>query len=112
MLEAREEARFLDEADHAGAIGLGMVRRQRRDRLLVAPHGVRRREVLLDRDVTVQDLVEREVDDAEAAFAEHANDLELADLRARRQRLADRLGLAARGRGDRRLPGVLLVFQP
>ena len=54
-------------------------------------------EVLLERDRSIQLVVERQVRDAEAARAEHADDLVLADAVALRQRR----GMLMRGHGIR-----------
>ena len=64
-------------------------RAHRHPRSFTAP-GERNRQVLLDGDLALQDVVEREIDDAEAADAKHADDLELAQPRAGPQRVVIR----------------------
>ena len=99
MVEAGEEARLVDEALQARlegvemALGLDHDRRRARD-----PRGHRRRHVLLDRDLALQRMVPGQVDDAEAALADQAGDLVVAQVGAERQRVAQRRGRRALGR--------------
>ena len=89
MVEAGEQARLVDEALQAGAEGVEMALRLDDDRRRAGDaRGHRRRHVLLDRDLALQRVVPGEVDDAEAAFADQAGDLVVAQLRAERQRVA------------------------
>jgi hypothetical protein len=112
MLEARKQSGFLDEARHARP---GRSRRdsaQGGDRLLRPAHGIRRGEMLLDRHVPVHLLIEGQVDDAEAALAQHAGDFRIRGPGARGQRLADCLVRSARGRSDCSSARFLIVVLP
>ena len=84
--KAMEGARLVDEAVEAPGEECPAPGGRRGD----APSGLAPRrvggEVLLERDRSVQLVVERQVRDAEAARTEHADDLVLADAVALRQR--------------------------
>jgi hypothetical protein len=98
MLELREEARFLHEAPAPGFERLLVLHRAQHDRVLVLAERELRGQVFLERDVTVQRVIEREVDDREPALAEDAFDLELEKPRAFRERVGVAGDVAALGR--------------
>ncbi|CAB3791560.1 hypothetical protein LMG28688_03328 [Paraburkholderia caffeinitolerans] len=93
MVELREQLRFVDEALEPGAEGVLVALRAHRD-IGAAGHarGERGRDVLLERHVAAQQRVPGEIDDAEAAFADQPDDLELGDARVDRQRLVGGFG--------------------
>src|SRR5205823_12205297 len=57
------------------------------------------RHVLLDGDAAHELAVDRQINDAETAFADHALDFELAQIEARSERIRRRVNAARRGRG-------------
>ena len=87
MVEAGEQARLVDERAQADRVGLGERARAHRDLRPGAARRERRRHVFLERHLALERMVVGQIDDAEAADAEHAQDLELAEARARRQRV-------------------------
>ena len=98
MVEAGEQPRLVDERAQADRVGLGERARAHRDLRPGAARGERGRHVFLERDLALERVVVGEVDDAEAADAEHAQDLELAEARAGRQARRGRCREAATGR--------------
>ena len=78
MVEAREHLRLEHEAAQPGAEGLAMRASARLHRAVVAARGQQSRHVFLDRHLALEVVVEGPVDDAEAADADQAADLELA----------------------------------
>ena len=96
MVEAREQPRLVDERAQADRVGLGEGARAHGDLRPLAARRERRRHVLLERDLALERVVLRQVDDAEAADAEHAHDLEFAEAGAWRKRVV----VGARRRGD------------
>ena len=85
MVEARQQPRLVDEGAQADGVGFGERARTNRDLRALAARRQRCRHVLLQRHLALERVVLRQVDDAEAADAEHAQDLEFAETRARRQ---------------------------
>jgi len=93
MIEAREQPGLAEERFEALGEGLGASAGAgaKRHRGPFAAPRQRRRHVLLDGDVALQHVVARQIDDAEAAGAEDAQDLELFEkTRARPQGVANR----------------------
>jgi hypothetical protein len=77
MLELGKQSGLLDEtAETCFKCGL-MLSGPYRDRLVAAPHGVRGGQVLFYCDATLERMVEREVDNAKAAFSQDALDFKL-----------------------------------
>ena len=101
VVEAGQHARFVDERAQAEGKGLGHRGRSHRHRQVAAAAGQRARHVLLERHFALERMVPGQVDDAEAAAAEHAANLELGHARAHRQR-ARRVGMEAGIRLGRR----------
>ena len=104
MIEAGQQPRFVDERSQAHRIRFGIGRRSHRHHLALAARRERARHVFLQRHRALQRMVLREVDDAEAADPDHPQDLELAEARSGRQRVAlvDR-GRRVAGRRRRRI---------
>ena len=94
VVELRQQLGLVDEAAQAGREGLGVARRAHRDRHRLRARGQRAGHVLLDRDAAVQCQIVREVDDAEAALADHRDDLELVQPRGGGQRVGELAGQA------------------
>ena len=80
--------RLLQEAIKAPGEVAGAPGRRHHPRA-VRPYGDFSGEVLLDGHVSLEIVVDREIGDAEAARAEHANDLVLVDPKALWQRVHD-----------------------
>ena len=107
VIEAGEQPCFAEERFEArcAKVSAKPLRAQRHRGALASP-GQRRRHVLLDRDVAQQHVVAREIDDAEAAGAEDAHDLELVEAGARAERVVNRnLAPAPKRRGR---PGLVV----
>ncbi len=78
VVEAGQQARFIDEAAPAEVEGLGQRARTHRHMRAFAALGQLPGHVFLDRHQALQRMVLRQVDDAEAAHAQGAQDLQLA----------------------------------
>ena len=90
VVEARQQPRLVDETLQPGLESLEVALRLDRDPETAArARRQRGRHVLFQRDMSLQRRVIREVDDAEAAFADQALDLELGDTGAVGQRVAE-----------------------
>src|SRR6185369_4958220 len=110
MVEAGEQPGLAEERVEAALERRRELGRAQLDGQTFAAAGERRRHVLLDRDATDEDVVVREVHDAERADAEHAQHLELVEPRSRRERVVERGPPRPRrvaGLGDRRGPGAV-----
>ncbi len=88
MVELGQQPRLVDEALQPGLEGLAVPLRLDRDLGAADALRQRRRHVFLERDAAAERMVVGEVDDAEAALAEHLDDLELAQVEADRQHVA------------------------
>ena len=83
VIAAREHLRFVDERMQPALEGLRMGRCAQREAHRVAvARGECDRQVFLDRDAAIELQVAREIDDAEAARADHPLELELFEPRA------------------------------
>ena len=85
MVELGQEAGLVDEAFQADVEGFLVALGAHPDAVVVAARGQHARHVFLDRDGALERMVERDVDDAEAAFAEDAGDFEIGQAGADRQ---------------------------
>ena len=88
MVEAREHARLGDERLEPCLEQAFLAVRAQVDARAVAASGEAGRHVFLDRDEPLLRGVARQVHDTEAAFAEHADELELVQPRAGLERRA------------------------
>ncbi len=79
MIEGRQQARLVEERFEQALELLGTVLRTWHDDAARAARGELGGHELLERDLAQQRVVEREVDDPEAADAERSKDLELVD---------------------------------
>jgi hypothetical protein len=86
---ARSRASLRNDSSPSAKV-LGKARRAQRHGGALAAAGERGRHVLLDGDLAQQHVIAREVDDAEAAGAQHADDLEFAESSARAQGVVHR----------------------
>src|SRR4029434_2047501 len=86
MVEVSQQLRLVDEAAQPGEEGLNMLARLHRNPLRVTARREDRGHVLLQRHGPPQRMVVCAVDNAEAAFAECAEDLKLIHAGADRQR--------------------------
>ena len=86
LVQGGERAALLDEAFAAPAEILGDLGRARQHRGAVLAHGQRHRQIFLERHLAIELGVAGAIGDAEAALAEHAQDLVAADAAARRKR--------------------------
>ena len=105
VIEARQQPRLLDERAQPDGIRLGERAGAHRDHRAQTARGERGRHVLLERDLAFERMVLCEVDDAEATDTEHADDLELAEARARRQGVV--LGRRNAGNGGFQRVGIV-----
>jgi hypothetical protein len=87
VVELGEQARLVDEGAQADRIGFAERPRTHRDLRARAARREGGRHVLLERDFALQRMIHRQVDDAEPAHTQHAQDLELAETRAHGQRV-------------------------
>ncbi len=88
MIELGKETRLVDEASKPCLECLLVLRRANRHRVVAASPGQRARYVLLQRYRAVERVIEGEVDDAEAAFADDPRDFEFMNARTNWQRVA------------------------
>src|SRR5262245_5632712 len=86
MVELRKQLRFVDEAAQPGEKSLHVLARLHRNPLRVAARREHRGHVFLQRHGPPQRMIVCAIDDAETAFAERAEDLELVHAGAGRQR--------------------------
>ena len=110
MVEGRQQARLVEERFERPLELLGAVRASAAPTMPAGPRAASSAgHELLERDLAQQRVVEREVDDAEAADAERAKDLELVETRSGGQqarvvetgRRRDRRGCREHHRGGR-----------
>src|SRR5215510_13128924 len=85
MVELREHPRFIDKAAQADLKNLDVAARCDRHRLLGSAIRERRREIFLQRHLALEDAIVRKIDDAEPAFADESDDLELVQPRPHRK---------------------------
>ncbi len=89
VIELRQQARFLDETLEADGESLAVPLRAHHDLLVRPASGKGARHVFLDGHHAAQRSVEGEVDDAETAFANHADDFKIGQAGALRQAVLD-----------------------
>ncbi len=82
MIELRQQASLVDEAAHPGVERLALAFGPDGNRQIAAAGRKRARHVLLDRNRAVQLRVVRQIDDAEAAFANHLFNAEFSEVEA------------------------------
>jgi hypothetical protein len=87
VIEARQQLGLVDEALQTQRKALGVGVRADRDVQGFGASGQRGRHVLLDRDLALERVVHREVHNAEAAHAQHPEQLEFAEPGARVERV-------------------------
>ena len=106
MVELRQQLGLVDEALQSGIEGVAVPRRFDLHLRLADPRRQRGRHVLFQRHAAFERMVPSEVDDAEAAFSEHAGQLELAEVGAHRQRVAAVAGAGGGVVAGRHVRGV------
>ena len=100
MIKLRQQLRFIDETAQTELERVGITAAHR-DREAGAAHGDRGRHEFLERHLAPQGVVIGQVNDSEAALAEHLDDLEFAQPRTHGQRITTPGRMSVRsGHGD------------